>query len=86
VTDSFGSPASVFTIACECYDGRCIEMVDVERELYEQTRAHPHRFVVRPGHVLWEIEHVVAETDAYAIVQKVDTAAYVVEVLDPRRA
>jgi|RhiMetdeSRZDD1v2_1073273.scaffolds.fasta_scaffold3244220_1 hypothetical protein len=84
VNEAFGALTNTFSIACECYDARCIEMVEIEPATYEQTRAHPHRFVVRPGHVLGDIEHTVVETDEYAIVQKVDTAAEVAEALDPR--
>jgi hypothetical protein len=39
--------------------------------------------VVRPGHLLPELEHVVQESDHYVVVEKSDAAGDVAELLDP---
>ena len=55
-----------------------------------KIRRHPRHFAVLPGHVYPEVEFVVAETDAYVVVEKVGEAAAIVEgaaaVLAPQRA
>jgi hypothetical protein len=70
---------------CECGDEACVEHVEVPLAVYEQVRANARRFVVLPGHVTVEIEHVVMRTDGYAIVEKdAPTSVRIVEANDPR--
>ena len=49
-------------------------------------RAEPRRFVVRPGHLLTDLEHVVARAHEDVVVEKTDTAGDVAELLDPHAA
>lgn len=86
LNDAFGTLTETFTIACECFDVRCIEMIVIKPDAYEHVRSHPHRFAVRPGHLLAELENVVEETDTYMIVEKLRVAADEAEALDPRTA
>ena len=53
---------------------------------YEELRSHPHRFAVRPGHVLETVEHVVDAHDGYVVVEKFGRAAAYAAELDPRQA
>jgi hypothetical protein len=55
---------------CECVDPDCVQTVELTASEYETVRASPDRFVVAPGHVVREIEHVVATQPEYTIVEK----------------
>ena len=55
---------------CECSDLDCIADISITAGEYEAIHAHPHRFVVLPGHTQLDIEAVVAQQPAYVIVQK----------------
>jgi hypothetical protein len=79
-------PALPPGFVCECSNADCAEHVDVPLEVYERIRGNPRRFVVLPGHVLGEIEHVVEQTERYVVVEKdTPTAIAVSERHDPRR-
>lgn len=56
---------------CECGDERCSHALTLTREEYESVRADPTRFVVVPGHAIPSAEHVVEETDRFAVVEKI---------------
>lgn len=86
LNESFSALTESFAITCECYDARCVAMIQISAPAYEQVRSHPHRFAVLPGHVMPEVEAVVEESDAYLVVEKVRVAAQVAEALDPRVA
>jgi hypothetical protein len=55
---------------CECVDPGCALTIELTADEYETVRASPARFVVAPGHVVPEIEHVVASVPDYTIVEK----------------
>lgn len=70
---------------CECGDAECADRVPVPLSVYERIRSNPRRFVVLPGHVLSEVEHVVEETPGYVIVEKdTEAAIRITERHDPR--
>jgi len=69
---------------CECADGECTETVVVPLDVYEDVRAHPRRFLIRPGHEHGELETIVAQTGDYAVVEKTGGAGRVAEQTDPR--
>lgn len=70
---------------CECGHEECTDRIDVPLDVYERVRGNPRRFLVLPGHVLPEIEHVVEETDDWVVVEKdTETAIRVTERHDPR--
>ena len=71
-------------IACECADTHCLESLAITPEAYEGVRSQPNRFAVLPGHIVPEVEVVVAETEGYVVVDKIAAAAELAETLDPR--
>ena len=62
--------SDTFTIACECADASCVEMLEIAPQAYERIRANPRQFAVLPGHVYVEVEAVVAHESEYVIVEK----------------
>jgi hypothetical protein len=58
------------SVVCECGDGECIATIDVPTGEYERVRANPQRFIVLPGHVIPDVEIVVAGGDGYEVVEK----------------
>lgn len=72
--------------ACECADETCAEQMELTPEEYEQVRAIPTHFIVRPGeeHIVPEVERVVERRQRYWVVEKVGEAGAVAEQLDPR--
>jgi hypothetical protein len=70
-----------FTIACECADTTCLEMIEIAPEEYEAVRAEPRRFVVCSEHVDPTVEVVVDEHAGFVVVEKIATAADVAESL-----
>lgn len=83
LNETFAVLTDTFAVACECYDTGCLETIDIRAEDYFKVRAEPRRFVVRPGHLLPELEHVAQESDRYVVVEKTDAAGDVAELLDP---
>jgi hypothetical protein len=71
---------------CECSNTECTVMVKARFDEYEAVRSNPRRFIVYPGHVDLEIEHVTEETERFTIVEKLGEAARVAESTDPRAA
>ena len=69
---------------CECADTSCRQQVSMAPDEYEAVRTDSRRFVVAPGHVYPEVERVAEEHDDYAVVEKFQPVAHVVEATDPR--
>lgn len=69
VNDDFGELTGTFTVACECADSCCFEMLELPIDVYEHVRESPYRFVVLPGHVDPLVEDVVAEEDTFTVVE-----------------
>jgi hypothetical protein len=70
---------------CECGDESCTQSISLSLREYEAVRAEPTHFAVVPGHVMTEVEHVIAGNERYAVVAKVDPDAVKVAVAeDPR--
>jgi hypothetical protein len=59
---------------CECSNTECAEPLELTAEEYEQVRAHPRRFAVRPGHQIPGIEHVVESHARFLVVEKIGRA------------
>ena len=70
-----------FTIACECADTSCLEMIEIASGDYLAVRGEPRRFVVLPGHVYPDVETVVDEGETYVVVEKTESAGEVAEQL-----
>lgn len=74
--------AESMAFVCECSDETCVERVELTIEQYDDVRAIPVRFVVRPGHEATPlVERVVYRNDAFVIVRKVGIAADVAREL-----
>jgi hypothetical protein len=78
---AFSAMTRTFTIACECADNACIEMVHISPETYEAVRAEPRRFVVCRDHVYPDVEVVVDETADFVVVEKIAVSGEVAEAL-----
>lgn len=82
LNESFVSVTKTFTVACECADRNCIEMIELDPSEYLEVRSEPRHFVVLSAHVYPEVEHVVAEAGRYVVVEKTGTSGEVAEILD----
>lgn len=82
LNEAFEHVTQTFTVACECADMTCVEMLDVAPGEYEGVRAESRQFIVRTGHIYPDVETVVREADGYVIVEKVAAAGEVAESLD----
>jgi hypothetical protein len=70
---------------CECGDSECTVPVSLTQVEYEEVRREPTHFAVLPGHVVPDIEVVVARNDRFAVVRKNDPqAARIAAREDPR--
>lgn len=86
LNEAMSAASRTFVIACECADTSCLATFDIPAERYEQIRANPAHFAVRPGHVYPEVEDVVEETegDPFVVVRKRGAAGAYAERVDPR--
>ena len=81
--DAPAETASEFV--CECGDPACTEPVSLTVREYEEVRRDPTDFAVLPGHVVPEVEVVIASNDRFAVVRKNEPQAARVAVReDPR--
>ena len=69
---------------CECSDPGCTDRIRLTRAEYERVRSNARWFAIVPGHDFVEVENVVENHGAYAIVEKIDHAGEVAETRDPR--
>jgi hypothetical protein len=84
VNDNFGTQ-EVADFICECGDVECTEPVSLTLGEYEGIRRDGTHFAVIPGHVVRDIERVVARYDHFAVVEKTEPqAAAVAAAEDPR--
>jgi hypothetical protein len=60
----------VVPFVCECGNGDCITALSVTVGEYEQAHSAPNRFIVKPGHVYPDVEHVAEQHGHYWIVEK----------------
>lgn len=57
-------------VMCECAVSECSETIELDAGAYRHVRSNPRWFVVRPDHVLPQVETRVEEHGAYWIVEK----------------
>jgi hypothetical protein len=85
INEVTGGPSSDrFEFLCECSDPACTERIELTRKEYEAVRADPRGFVVAPGHVSPEVEHVVEREERHVVVRKEGLAGQIADQLDPR--
>jgi hypothetical protein len=83
LTDMGDHSASI-EIFCECGQGECMEKIRVGRDVYEQVRQHPARFLVAPGHDAPDVDRVIETLDTFQIVEKHPEEAVIARATDPR--
>jgi hypothetical protein len=72
-------------VLCECGREDCDRVLAITLGEYEALRADPRRFAVVAGHVVPDVEEVVARTDRYVVVAKREgTPAEIAIKEDPR--
>src|SRR4051812_46266178 len=76
--------ADFIEFVCECAQKTCDVPVPLAVDEYEEVRKVPTHFIVAPGHVWREAERVVRDTPRYQVVEKIEVAAKVAALLDPR--
>ena len=70
---------------CECGDPECTSTVSLTLVEYEEVRSDPTHFAVLPGHVVPDVEVVVARNERFAVVRKNEPQAARIAVReDPR--
>ena len=67
---------------CECAAVSCTEAVELTLDEYREVRRNSRRFVVVPGHVVDDVEHVVESHPGYVVVEKTGTAGAVANALE----
>jgi hypothetical protein len=62
--------SGAFAVVCECGELSCNEQIHVEKAAYERTRSNPVWFMVKQGHEIPDVEHIVDTGEGYVIVEK----------------
>jgi hypothetical protein len=70
LTDTLTVAAERVRAVCECGAQSCIEHIELHPQEYEQIRADPTLFVIKPGHEFTEVEEVANRNDRYWLVRK----------------
>ena len=81
------SSSAFHDFSCECADEGCIAKVPLTLEEYEYVRRIPTHFLVKPGHVYWDVERAVkmdGNGDRFEVVEKYGEAGTLAVRLDPR--
>jgi hypothetical protein len=80
--DPLGELTGSHVISCECADASCVQTLAISLDQYEQVRNEPRHFAVAPGHVVPDVELVVAEHKTYVVVEKIGEAGEMAEVAE----
>ena len=83
INEVLGEASRTFTIACECADTTCVQILDLSPEQYSAVRADPRHFAVLPGHIYPEVEKLIEEFDGYVVVEKKRLAAEIAKATAP---
>jgi hypothetical protein len=72
--------------ACECNAGECVSTIVLTRAEYEGVRASGTRFVIATNHENPELDHVIVESNRFAVIEKLPgETAWAAREADPRR-
>ena len=77
-------PEGGIDFICECGDEACTDRVTLTAAEYEQIRADPVKFLIKPGHELLEDENVIEEHDRFFVVRKHAEEQVIARQTDPR--
>jgi len=78
----FVGAEELFGIICECASLDCKERITVTQDEYATVRSDPSQFIVKPGHMVDEVEQTVVRNDRFEVIRKVGLAAEIAEFLD----
>ncbi len=68
---AIGEPGDdLVPFVCECADLDCVAAIMLTIAEFDSAHDAPDRFVVKPGHVVPEVERLIDETDRYWVVSK----------------
>lgn len=70
LNETFGLISESMTVICECAELECAEQIELPIPEYERARADPTQFVVRPGHVVPDVESVLEQHDDWFLIRK----------------
>lgn len=73
-----------FEVLCECGNRDCKEPLKIKISDYERVRQVPTDFLVVEGHVIPEIEKVIATGPGYEVVRKLAGEGVLARETDPR--
>jgi hypothetical protein len=77
--------SGVIGFLCECGDPGCERTIELTHTEYESVRTNPRRFAVIGDHAIETTEDIVERHPRYAVVEKHEDVADLVERFDPRR-
>jgi hypothetical protein len=69
---------------CECGDDDCVERIALSPDEYEEVRADPVLFAVAAGHVVPQVERVVAANERFETVRKLPGEQATARETNPR--
>jgi hypothetical protein len=69
---------------CECGDDDCVERIALTPAEYERVRADPVLFAVAAGHVVPQVERVVAANERFETVRKLPGEQAIARQTSPR--
>jgi hypothetical protein len=75
----------VYEFYCECANVDCTMHLQITLAEYEQVRADPRRFLIRPDHAFPEVETVVERRDEWWVIEKRGEAGDMAEAAYPRK-
>jgi hypothetical protein len=55
---------------CECGDATCFHVIDLRPDEWMEAHSREDQFVVAPGHVLPDLEHVIDRRETYWTLRK----------------
>lgn len=79
LNEVFGEVVGTFSIACECAELECVQLLEIPPEAYRAVRESPRTFAVLPAHVRPAVERVVSTHDGYVVVEAMGEGAAVAE-------
>ena len=68
---------------CECSDEKCSKRIIITPSQYKKLHQKKNQFIVLPGHVVPEYEHVVQSAENYLVVEKYLTPPSATDKLNP---
>lgn len=70
-----GGDDHVLSLVCECGISECLDTVEATVREYTALRGDARRFIIRPDHVIAQVETVVATHADHWIIEKLDAGA-----------